>query len=262
MAERGRTATRRPAAARGTTPGDGVSRRSRRAFARRQWSRRWLTWKYVVAAVVLVGGLVAAAWLFWFSGVLAVSTVQVSGTDSLRSEQVRTATGIEEGTPLARVDLEGVQARVQSLAEVRSAEVRREWPDTVVVTVEERVAVAVVEIGGRLRGLDMDGVVFEDYQQPPADLPRVETDAAAGREALQEAAAVVSSLPEDLAARVDHVEVATVDQISLVLRDERTVVWGSAEESDLKAEVLVAMMADRPEADIDVSVPGRPSFTP
>jgi hypothetical protein len=47
------------------------------------------------------------------------------------------------------------------------------------------------------------------------------------------------------------------------------VVWGSADDSDLKAEVLVAMLGeaappagtDGP-ADIDVSVPGRPSFLP
>ena len=49
---------------------------------------------------------------------------------------------------------------------------------------------------------------------------------------------------------------ATVDQISLVLRDERIVLWGSADESDLKAEVLGPLLS-RPGQTYDVSVPGQ-----
>ena len=51
---------------------------------------------------------------------------------------------------------------------------------------------------------------------------------------------------------------ATVDQISLVLRDGRTVEWGSAEQSELKAEVLVPLLK-RPAQRYDVSVPGQPT---
>jgi len=241
---------------------DTTTRRSRRAFARRQWARRWLSWKYVVAAVVLVGLLVGGVWLFLFSAVLAVQTVDVQGESELKPAEVRAVAGLTEGEPLARVDLEDVRTRVQSLALVRSAEVTRQWPDTVVIEVEERVAVAVVEIGGQLRGLDVDGVVFDDYSKQPPELPRVETSTDAGREALREAAAVVSSLPEELASMVDHVEVATVDQVSLVLRDERVVVWGSAEGSDVKAEVTRAALREREGSVYDVSVPGQLTVTP
>lgn len=240
---------------------DATTRRSRRAFARRQWARRWLTWKYVAASVVVVGLLVGAVWLFLFSSVLAVQQVDVRGESTLSSEDVLAVTGLEEGEPLARVDLDDVRSRVQALALVRSAEITRTWPDTVVIELEERVAIAVVEIGHRLRGLDVDGVVFGQYAKPPQGLPRIQTSLDAGREALQEAAAVVSVLPEDLAAKVDHVEVVTADQVSLVLRDDRVVVWGSAEESGLKAEVLTALL-ERPGSTYDVSVPGQATVTP
>lgn len=248
---------------------EAAARRSRRAFARRQWARRWLRWKPVLAAVVLVGAGVGGVWLVWFSEALAVTEVRVTGTDDLPSAEVLDAAGVADGTPLARVDVDSVRTRVQAIADVRSATVTREWPHTVVIEVAEREPVAVVDIGGRLRGLDQEGVVFDSYRAAPADLPRVSTQPGAGREALEEAAAVVSSLPDDLATRVDHVEVATVDQVSLAMRDGRTVVWGSADDSDLKAEVLAAMLADATPpagtegpADIDVSVPGRPSFLP
>ena len=238
---------------------DATSVRSRRAFARRQWARRWLTWKYVLLVLLVVALLVGGAWLFWFSSYLAVRTVEVSGAERLGGAEVRAAAAVPDGEPLARVDLTAVQARVQALADVRAAEVTRTWPDTVTITVEERVPVAVVEIGGTLRGLDTEGVVFREYRSAPEGLPRVETPADTGRDALLEAAGVVSALPGDLTRRVDHVEVATVDQISLELRDGRTVVWGSAEESEAKAEVLAALL-EQPGSTYDVSVPSQPTI--
>lgn len=235
--------------------------RTRKRFARRQWARRWLTWKPVVAVVGLVLLVVLVVWLVYFSSLLAVKGVDVQGVRQLSAQEIRAAAAVPTGDPLATVDLDRIRARVEALAPVRSADVSREWPDQVLITVEERVPVAVVEISGQLRGMDAEGVVFRDYAQAPPDLPRVETaSSATGSDALAEAALVVAAMPADLAARVDHVDVATVDEITLSLRDDRTVTWGSADDSDLKAEVLADLLAARPEAQsYDVSVPGSPS---
>jgi len=238
-----------------------ADQRSRRAFARRQWRRRWLTWKYVLAAVLLVVVVVGGLWVVLFSQALAVKQVQVAGAEQLSADAVRAAAGDLEGEPLARLDLGGIENRIESVAEVRDAEVTRRWPDTIRIVIEERVAIAVVEIGDELRGLDSEGVVFDRFRRAPDGLPRVETSVDARSDALREAAAVVDALPPDLARKVDHVEVATVDQISLVLRDERTVVWGSADESDLKAEVLVPLLS-RPGQTYDVTVPGQATVRP
>lgn len=235
-----------------------VDLRSRRRFARRQWARRWLAWRYVAGAVAVTGLAGAGVWLVFFSSVLAVGSVVVAGTDELDPAQVRRAAAVPSGEPLARVDLTAVRARVEAMAWVREAEVTRQWPDEVLVTVEEREAIAVVVIGGQARGMDVDGVVFREFATAPADLPTVRTAPDTGAEALREAARVVASLPDDLARRVDHVEVATVDQISLALRDGREVVWGSAEESEQKALVLVPLLR-QPGQVYDVSVPGQPT---
>jgi len=238
---------------------DAATLRSRRAFARRQWARRWLTWKYVLLGVLLLAAAVGTVWLFWFSSYLAVRTVEVAGADRLGEREVLAAADVPDGEQLARLDLATLRSRVEALADVRGAEVTRTWPDTVTITVQERTPVAVVEIGGRLRALDVEGVVFREFRSPPDGLPRVQTPADTGRDALLEAAAVVSALPDDLSRKVDHVEVATVDQISLELRDGRTVVWGSAEESDAKGEVLAALL-EQPGSTYDVSVPGQPTI--
>lgn len=237
-----------------------AEQRTRRRFARRQWARRWLAWKPVVAVVLVLLLVVLAVWLVYFSPFLSVKGVHVAGVRQLSTGEVRSAAGVPVGDPLATVDLDRIRTRVEALAPVRSADVSREWPDEVLITIEERVPVAVVEIAGELRGMDDEGVVFRDYAQAPPDLPRVETGTSTGSEALREAALVVTALPSDLAATVDHVEVATVDEISLELRDGRQVTWGSAADSDLKAKVLADLVAARPDAEAyDVSVPGQPT---
>jgi cell division protein FtsQ len=240
-----------------------VEERTRRRFARRQWARRWLAWRYVVAVVLLVGLVGGGIWAVYGSSLLAVEGVEVTGTQTLDDDHVRAVAAVPTGEPLASVDLAGIQRRVEALAVVKSADVSREWPHKIRIEIEERVAIAVVEIGGQLRGMDASGVVFRDYHRAPPGLPRIVTSTAISPDALREAARVVSALPEEVSTIVDHVEVQTVDEISLVLRDGRTVRWGSADQSAEKAEVLAALLKSNPDASAyDVSVPGNPAFTP
>ena len=255
---------RRPAASAdtGADAGADVAERTRKRFARRQWRRRWLAWRYVAVAVVLVVLAGAAVWAAYFSSWLSVKGLDitgVSGTTTLTKGEVRRAAGVPTGGPLLRADLERVQRRVAALAAVKSVDVSREWPSKIRIQVDERTPIAVIEIGGELHALDADGVVFSSYFNAPKDLPRVSTPAGTDAAALEQAAAVVSALPHDLATKVDHVEVLSVDKISLALASGQTVQWGSASDSDTKAQVLAALMKARPDVKAyDVSVPGQP----
>ena len=233
--------------------------RTRRRFARRQWARRWLSLRYVVALLLVVALVATSVYLVFFSTTLQVKRVEVVGNDLLSDARVREIADVPIGDQLALVDLARADARVGALAEVKSVDVTRTWPDVVRIAVVERTAVAVVELAGRIRGLDAEGIVFREYKSVPKGMPRIRPGGAAGTDALQEAATVVSALPKDLATRVDHVEVATVDQITLVLRDQRQVLWGSAEESELKAEVIDRLLAAQKATVYDVSVPGNPT---
>lgn len=235
-----------------------TAERTRRRFARRQRARRWRVWRLVVAVVVVLALVVTGIWLVFFSDHLAVEGVDVRGADQLEPARIEQAAAVPEGEPLARVDLFRIEARVRSLAMVRSATVSREWPDSVRIEVEERRAIAVLEIGGRLRGMDAEGVVFREFEERPGHLPRVTTGSDTRGEALAEVAGVISALPDGVARRVDHVEVATIDQIQLVLRDGRRVEWGSAEQSEEKARVLPVLLQQDGQV-FDVSVPGTPT---
>jgi cell division protein FtsQ len=247
-------------AATGTQPVvDRATRRSRRRFARRQWRRRWLAWRYLLAIVVVLALVGGGVYAVWFSSWLAVEKIEVSGAQTVESKDIVARSGIDEGDPLVRVDLASAERRIGSLAVIRSVSVTRQWPHGILISIEERVAIAVVEIGTRLRGMDAEGVVFRDYKKAPPGLPRVQTSIGTTSAALREAAKVISALPQALSLLVDHVQVTTVDQISLVLKDGRTVVWGSAEESDTKADVLGTLLATVEAEVYDVSVPSKPT---
>jgi cell division protein FtsQ len=230
---------------------------ARKRFVRRQWARRWLAWRRVVVIVLLVGLVAGALWLVFFSSVLAVSGVRVTGTEVLDPRVVRRVAAVPVGSPLATVDLDAISQRLQSLPAVKSVDVSRSWPDRIRVEVTERTAVAVVEQGDTLRGLDDEGVMFRHYPSRPRSLPAVRMSGQPRADALAEAAKVAGSLPASIAARVDYVEVATVDTISLRLRSGRIVRWGSAAGSAAKARVLAVLLHQKARL-YDVSVPGQP----
>lgn len=242
-------------------PRDTAALRTRKRFARRQWRRRWLAWRYVLVGLLAVVLVVGGVWLVYFSEVLTVKRVHVTGQDLLSRSEVLQSAKVPAGEQLARVDLDAIAARLRSLAEVRSVEVSRKWPDAIEIDLEERVAVAVIDIGGRLRGLDAEGVVFDDYRKAPPGLPRISSTSQTDPDALKEAATVVAALPRELSTMVDHIEVQTVDQITLVLRDQRIVLWGSSDDSATKAEVLLQLLR-QPAKVYDVSVPGQPTTCP
>lgn len=239
-------------------PSGGDATRTR--FERRRRRGAWSRWRWALVALAVGVLVVAGGWLVLFSSVLAVDDVQIEGTSVLSEDQVRDVARVPTGHPLARVDLEVIERRVAAMSEIADVRVSRAWPDAILIDVTERVAIAAVAQGDLLRGLDAEGVVFLDFEEPPEDLPLVELGDEAGAEAVREAARVVAAMPARTAAEVASIRVATVDEISLELRDGATVLWGSAEDSQAKADVLDALLAQELEVgEYDVSVPGRPT---
>lgn len=230
-------------------------------FRRRRRAGRWRVVRRVAALVLVLAVLCGAGWLVFFSDYVTAERVEITGADSIPAVRVRRAADVPTGTPLARIDLDRVRARVEAIPAVRSVEVSRGWPHAVRINVEERQPVGVIDHSGTLQALDAQGVLFGSYGSRPRGLPLVEAGDDASSEALTEAGRVLASLPARLLRRVDSVRVTTVDDVRLVLRGGPQVLWGSAESSTQKAEVLGAMMhhAARGVQEVDVSVPGRPT---
>jgi cell division protein FtsQ len=214
-----------------------------------------------LAVVALL--LLAGAWAVWAGPLLAVGTVRVDGADMLPADQVREAAGIAEGTPLLRVDVDAAAARVAKLPQVADAEVTRGWPRSVVITITERVPVAVVGEAGRRSLVDADAVLFDSVtgDAPPGVVPLEVAQTSADDPAFRAGLDALVALPRAVRERVAMAAATSAENVSLTLDDGTVVRWGGAAESEKKADVLTALMAQiedgrlEPADTVDVSAP-------
>ncbi|GAA2101076.1 hypothetical protein GCM10009841_16490 [Microlunatus panaciterrae] len=241
------TTLRRPS----TVADAGLIRRRRRLHSRRGLAVRLGIGLLLVA---LVAGL---TWLVGFSPVLAVKQVRVTGVQLLTSQQVQTAAAVPVGVPMARQDLDAVAARVRALKPVESVIVSRSWPSTVRIAVTERTAVYAAGRQGSYVMVDRHGVPFQVVSDPGKRLV-VDVDPMADQQLLADLGVVVSALPRSVAKKVDKITADSPDTIRLLLENGSVVVWGSAEQSGLKAQVAKALLKRRASV-YDVSAPAYPT---
>lgn len=213
----------------------------------------------ILVAVLVVIAIAGIAWLVWFSSVLAVASVRVVGVehaaDGAVADQVLRTAAVPIGVPLARFDADAAQQAVAALPWVASVDVRRGWPNEVVIAVAERTAVARLDAGsGPQKAVDQDGVAFDPVGALDKRLPILD----ATGDGVKASVAVLATLPADLGRRVVSVRASSLDDVELTLRSGDLVRWGSADDADRKAEVLAALMKRK--ADLyDVSAPGLPT---
>ncbi|WBC17060.1 FtsQ-type POTRA domain-containing protein [Micromonospora sp. WMMA1998] len=227
------------------------------ARARQRRMRAALPWA-VAAAVAAVGGLVA--WTVLGTGLFGVRDVRVVGARTVTPVEIRDAAAVPDNAPLARVDLAATARRVGALPPVARAAVERDWPGTLVIRVEERVAVAAVPQGERFAVIDGSGVVFQHLDQAPAGMPLVRVarpgpDDPGTRAGL----AVLAALGPKLRAELVAVDVAGLARITLLLRGDREVFWGDASRGPDKSTVATALLGRRADR-IDVSAPDVVTF--
>ena len=216
---------------------------------RRRRLRRWI----VAAGAVLVVAL--AVWVVWFSPLLSVREVRVLGAVNVPADSVLQAAAVPDGVPLARVDVGGVTSRVSALPRVASVEVRRGWPNVLVVVVTERQPLAVTRDGNGWTYLDATGARFGSLTSVPHGMASV---SAANDTAMTSALAVYAALPTALASRVATVAARTRDDVVLTLVDGTSVQWGDASQSDRKAAVLASLLKVKATT-YDVSAPDLPT---
>jgi cell division protein FtsQ len=207
--------------------------------------------------------LVALAWALLAGPLLAVRTVQVDGAGALPADLIRESAGIEVGLALLRVDVAAAEERVARLPQVASVEVARGWPSSVVITVVERVPVAIVGEPGRRSLVDAEGVLFDSVtgSAPPGVVPLDVAHPGSGDPATMAGLAAVSALPAAVRGGVVRAAATSAEDISLTLVDGTTVRWGDAERSTAKAAALAGLLEQidsgllEPAQTIDVSTP-------
>jgi cell division protein FtsQ len=228
-------------------------RRTDEPAARRVPHRR-----LILGAAAVVVLILFAVWLVAFSPVFGVRTVTVRGAQQVTAGQIEAAADIHHGTPLVRLDTGAIQRRVEALRDVGSASVRTSFPSTVVITVTERVPIGYVKQTNGFALVDATGEQYRTVHSAPKDLPRFVVPSGAGARTTGGAVATVAAaLPTKIRARISSIQALDPQAITLLLKDDRVVHWGSADRSAEKARVLAALLP-RTDQQIDVSDPDQP----
>ncbi|QEO13188.1 FtsQ-type POTRA domain-containing protein [Agromyces intestinalis] len=225
-----------------------------RRFTQRARRRR-IAWLVAAGSVVLVaGGAVAAA----YSPIMALREVRVEGLVRTPEADVVAAFADQLGTPLALVGSDDVQAALRGFPLIETYAAETVPPGTLVLRIVERTPVGVVETSNGLALVDGAGVVIEKVDERPEGQPLIEAGAVTS-EGFRAAGAVIRSLPASVRPQVVGATAETADDVRLELAGGVSVVWGGADESSTKADVLAALMAASPGASrYDVSAPMNP----
>lgn len=214
--------------------------------------------KLLVWLVVLTVASVALGLLLYFTPAMSARSLVVVGTGAVTRDEVVGVAQIQPGTPLLQIDTDAVADRVAGIRRVASARVQREYPSTLRITVVERVPVVVKDYPDGPHLFDRDGVDFATAPPPPG-LPYIEVDNPGPTDPPTMAALdVMTALRPEVVAQVSRIAAPSVASITLTLNDGRTVVWGTTDRTDEKAEKLAALLT-QPGRVYDVSSPDLPT---
>ena len=199
--------------------------------------RRRIGWLVAAASMI---ALVVATLVIAYSPLFAVEKIVIEGAVRLDAATLESAVGDQLGRPLPRVDESEIKAAL--------------------VSVVERTPIGVLQGPAGFSLVDGAGVVLETTPERPAGAPLLQISGGTSSAAFESAGLVMRALPDSIRARVTGVTATTRDDVTLLLGDANaSIVWGSVEDSALKALVLETAMQQMPPEGVvsyDVSSPG------
>ncbi len=212
-----------------------------------------LIWLIFATVVSVALGLV-----LYFTPLMSARALVVIGTGAVTREQVVDAAAVRLRTPLLQIDTDEVADRVAGIRAVASARVQRQYPSALRITITERIPVVVKDFPDGPHLFDRDGVDFATAPPPPG-LPYLDVDNPGPTDPPTRAALqVITALRPEVVAQVSRVAAPSVASITLTLNDGRTVVWGTTDRTDEKADKLAALLT-QPGRVYDVSSPDLPT---
>ena len=192
------------------------------------------TWPYWLAALVVLIIVGSGAYVVYRTSVFGLQQLEVTAASGDLSgdvaDEVKAAADIPDGTPLVSIDLDAARQRVLGVPEVATALIARHWPNAVVITVTQRIPVAVTKANGQLWLLDRTGDPY--LKVAAADVPTglltIQLATPGTKDASTAAAlAVAAELKSTVKPLVSSVSARSPYDVELLLTDGRTVIWAA-----------------------------------
>jgi cell division protein FtsQ len=253
--------------------------RQRWVDARRAESQHRLR---ILIAAVAAGCLLLAGGVALDSSLFGARHVRVVGALRVTPASVVAAARLSGAPPLVRLNTGAVAARIEALPWVAKASVKRAWPDSVVITVVERTAVAQVSGASGPEPVDAAGRVLASAMSPSfGDLPavvglqggapgttvRAAPPVPGGGAAMAELLAAASAVPSAVAGDRPTISLQASRGLVVTLAgDPLQVVLGPptqlAQKFAALSDLLNAGVGVNATGSLDLTAPTRPALTP
>lgn len=224
--------------------------------------RRQLWQKRLIAAGIVIAVLAVAA-IAWFSPLLALQKVEVSGSKLLDHDAVSTSVlDAEGGTPLPQVRPGAVEdAVLKEFPKAEAASVHYAGPRALSIKITDRTPVLALEGESGFRLYDADAVDLGVVDKAPKKLTVLgDSGGEPDRETVSAVIRFLGGLRPELRRQLTTIEAK--DAMSLQGRldtgkQAATVVFGDSTNASLKVRTA-AQLAAEGRTEIDVSVPSVP----
>lgn len=216
---------------------------------RRQKNRRKLLLGILIFTLAAV--LIYAA---YFSTWLTVKKITVIGNKIATTISISSESEIQIGTQLARVNSDEVNQNLSDIPSIDQVEVRRVWPNEIILVVTERVAVGTIKVAGHWEFVDKNGVAYGKTFNQPKDLMVFDVSQNLAR---VEVAKIYKNVPTWLKSQIKGIGASSRDNVKIALSDNRTVIFGDSSRIERKLAVLQVLLTKKARI-YDVSAPDVP----
>lgn len=256
-----------PATRRGSRPKLLASLRSKKPRAKRGRTRR-VSWRYRIGLAAILATVLGAGYLFWLrdSSLVAIDNVDVVGVTSGDREQiVAELTRAGEQMTTLHLDRARIEATARAFPTVDSVELYTNFPNGLRIEVDERPPALLVRSRSREVAVAADGTllngveVAEDEPLPVVEVDEIPAQGSLAGEPLEQAL-IAGAAPEPLRPLIDNVDHDEDRGVTVRLRGDIPVRFGSGARAAEKWAAAAAVLAD-PKLDtltyVDVRVPER-----
>lgn len=222
------------------------SRNTRKTGSARKTGKKTGLWKLLLvvgsSVVVLIALIVA-----FFSPVFGLTNIRIHGNHLVTEQQILQRIALHKNTPLLQIDRNAVARTIStSFPPIRKTVVRTNFPHTLVITVVERVAVAVTSNN---QVIDESGVAFGHittlpHPGRPGFLPLIDTkNPLVTDEVTRDALQAFTQLPGYMKKRVVRISANSTSSIRFTFVDKKVVLVGTASNMDEKVASLEAILS-------------------
>ncbi len=199
--------------------------------------------KIIFLGVILIFISVKVHTILSSSRYFMLTKIEIVGAKIVPTEEVSRTCGVLEGTNIFKIRSVRMERKLENHPWIKRAFVKRRFPDLLMITITERIPIAVVRIGDALLGMDEEGVLLPQIENDAFDnLPVIEgirnidedEKLETGWKLVQRFLNKTSMLWPDLT----YVNVSNLSNVELETRRFGTIYLGSVFENNLNNKLM------------------------